>query len=163
MRCIHFDIPSTALAFQSHGVTFNGAFTLEIPVDEAFPLFSPLGEKIWVPDWDPELLFPPGETWCPGLVFRTQEESGPALWVVHSLSMDARRVVYYRLEPELYAARIEVHCRALSENACEVSTTYGYVGLSDAGNAAIRSMTRDAYDEKMARWKKWLSALGGKK
>lgn len=147
------------MTFQSHSVTFTGAFTLEIPVHEAFPLFSPLGEKDWAPDWNPELLFPPGETWCRGLVFRTQEESGPALWVVHSLSMDAHRVVYYRLEPELCAARIEVQCRALSKTACEVRTTYGYVGLSDAGNAAIRSMTRAAYEEKMARWKKWIDGL----
>jgi len=47
--------------------------------------FSPLGERLWVPDWEPEILHPPGESWAQGLIFRTREEKGDAVWLVTAL------------------------------------------------------------------------------
>ena len=33
-------------------VIHTRAFELDVPIDEVFPLFSPEGEKLWVPDWE---------------------------------------------------------------------------------------------------------------
>lgn len=122
-----------------------------------FKLFSPLGEKSWVPDWNPELLYPPGVAWAEGLIFRTREEMGDAIWVVTRLDHTAHEVRYHRVEPGRYVARIAIRCAALGHDVTEVSTVYEFVGLSDQGNIEIKGMSQDGYAEKMARWTRWIN------
>lgn len=120
-------------------------------------MFSPLGEKRWVPDWNPELLHPPSVSWEAGLIFRTREEAGDAIWVVTRLDRAAHTVEYYRVEPGRYVARIEVSCVGNAEQTTEASTVYEFIGLSESGNAEIAAMTQDSYSQKMARWTRWIN------
>lgn len=143
------------------GASFEGRIVLQGPIARVFPMFSPMGEKAWVPGWNPEILHPPNETWSEGLVFRTVEESGPATWVVNRFEPESHHVVYHRLEPEHYVARVEVTCRALTNTTTEATVRYTFVPLTRAGAAAIASMSDDSYKEKMARWQRWIDqALG---
>ncbi len=144
--------------FISRSIRLAGAITLAGPVDEVFQLFSPLGEKQWVPGWNPELLHPPGALWEEGLIFCTKEEMGDAIWIVTRLDHARHEVEYHRVEPERYVARIRVHCAAVAERTTEVSTSYEFIGLSDRGNSEIAAMTPDSYAEKMARWTAWINA-----
>lgn len=143
--------------FRSKSVRFSGAITLAGPLDAVFPLFSPLGEKLWVPGWNPELLHPSGALWEEGLVFRTSEERGDAVWIVSRLDLKTRKVEYWRVEPERYVARIKVSCAALGERVTEASTSYEFIGLSENGNSDIAEMTPEAYAEKMTRWGRWIN------
>lgn len=122
-----------------------------------FELFSPLGEKRWVPDWSPELLHPPGVQWERGQVFRTQEELGEAIGVVTVLDRERHEVEYHRIEPARYVARVRVQCQARSVQQTEVAVTYTFVGLSDAGNHDIAAMSQAAYEQKMKPWQGWIS------
>jgi hypothetical protein len=123
-----------------------------------FELFSPLGEKLWVPDWDPELLHPPGGVWERGLVFRTQEELGEAVWVVTVLDRERHEVEYLRVEPCRYVGRVRVQCQSRALQQTEVAVTYSFVGLSDAGNREIAGMSEAAYEQKMRRWQAWIAS-----
>jgi hypothetical protein len=144
------------MSFAARSLTLNGTFTVTGSVDSIFNLFSPLGEKSWVPDWDPELLYPPGVTWERGLVFRTKEEKGDAIWIVTRLNRPGHQVEYHRVEATRYVARVEVRCKALSPTATEVHTTYEFIGLSHEGNTQIAAMTDEAYKAKMNRWQAWI-------
>ncbi len=135
---------------------FTGHFSVDAPIQTVFELFSPLGERLWVPGWNPELLHPPDVRWGQGQIFRTQEEAGEAIWIVTGLSREAHQVEYHRVEPRRYVARIRVKCTALRDRNTEVATTYAFVGLSRKGNDEIRAMTVEAYSEKMKRWKQWI-------
>jgi hypothetical protein len=137
----------------------EGGFTVARPIAEVFELFSPLGEKRWVPGWSPEILHPPGASWEPGMIFRTREESGDAVWVVSHLDRAGHRVEYHRLEPGHYVARIVVSCAERGPGTTDIHTSYEYVGLSDRGNAEIAGMTAAAYAEKMQRWRRWIEEL----
>lgn len=119
--------------FASESARLVGTLTLAGPVDEVFQLFSPLGEKLWVPDWHPELLHPPEVTWQAGLIFRKREEKGDATWFVTRLDRAPHTVEYYRVEPGRYVARIEVSCAADAEQTTEASTVYEFIGLSESG------------------------------
>jgi hypothetical protein len=145
--------------FVARSVELDGGLTIDGPVGEAFGLFSPLGEKLWVPGWAPELLHPPGATWERGLIFRTREERGDAIWVVTQLDREGHRVEYHRVEPDRYVARVTVRCSAAAEGRAEVRVTYAFVGLSEGGNAEIALMTREDYEGKMKRWKGWIDGL----
>ena len=147
------------MPFAPQSSTLSGRIVLSGPVDGVFPLFSPAGEKDWVPGWDPEMLWPPGGPWQEGLLFRTQEEKGEAVWVVSQFDLGAHAVTYHRVEPGRYVARVDVACRPAGEGRTEAEVRYTFVGLSESGNAEIAAMSQPAYDEKMARWKGWIDAL----
>ena len=145
------------MSFSPNALTLAGEISIGGTVDLVFSLFSPLGEKSWVPEWDPELLHPPGATWERGLVFRTKEERGDAIWIVTVLDRLNHRVEYHRVEPSRYVARIEVSCRPISNARTQVQTTYQFIGLSDEGNSEIKAMTEADYRLKMARWQNWIN------
>ena len=143
--------------FVARSVEFSGGFAVAGPVEQVFELFSPLGEKLWVPEWNPELLHPLDSSWGRGLIFRTQGEKGEAVWVVTALDREAHEVEYHRVESGRYVARVRVACRAEADGQTQVTTTYVFVGLSPEGNADIRLMTNESYVEKMKRWERWIS------
>jgi hypothetical protein len=135
--------------------SFHGRVRVAAPLDEAFWLFSPEGEKVWISDWNPELLDP---EWREGQVFRTREESGPAVWIVTRHAPESHRVEYHRVEPERWVARVRVRCTAVAEGATEVAMEYSYFGLTEEGEQDIQAMSEEAYEAKMARWGQWIAA-----
>ncbi len=145
-------------SFAARAVRLAGGFTVALDADAAFPLFSPLGERSWVPGWDPELIHPPGVDWAEGLIFKTREELGDAIWIVTRLDRAARHVEYHRVEPGRYVAHITVRCTPTSDRTTDVAVSYAFVGLSDRGNADIDAMTESAYAEKMSRWAQMIAA-----
>jgi hypothetical protein len=144
------------MMFVPRSIELSGAFQLSVPPDESFELFSPLGEKLWVPDWNPEFLHPPGVSWERGLIFRTKEERGEAVWIVTALDRQRHEVEYHRVEADRYVAGVSVHCCPLVGLQAEVRVTYAFVGLSEAGNQDIAAMSPQSYDEKMRRWQVWI-------
>ena len=60
----------------------TGHLVLPLPVREAFPFFTPEGERRWVPGWAPEYLHPAEPSAEPGTVFRTQVDGEETLWIV---------------------------------------------------------------------------------
>ena len=45
--------------FSPRAATLRGKLLANGDLSVVFPLFSPEGERLWVPEWDPELLHPP--------------------------------------------------------------------------------------------------------
>jgi hypothetical protein len=144
------------MTFLPGTASFTGQIRLNGSVERVFPLFSPVGEKGWVPGWDPEILHPIGGIWEKGLIFRTSEKSGTAIWIVSNLDIAAHRVSYHRVEPTRYVARIDVTCDEVSIGVTDVSTVYSFVGLTEEGNDEISVMTATEYQAKMVRWTSWL-------
>ena len=143
-------------SFEPRSVEFKGGFDLEGPIADVFNLFSPLGERLWVPGWSPELLYPPGVSWQRGQIFRTRSDHHEAVWVVTDLAPSLQRVEYHRVEPEHYVARVTVRCTGPAVNKTEVIVSYVFVGLSDAGNAEIAEMTDVSFARRMDQWKEWI-------
>lgn len=143
--------------FAPKSIELSGGFTLSAPPDAVFELFSPLGEKRWVPGWTPELLYPQGAQWERGQIFRTQEERGEAIWVVTALDRQRHEVEYHRVEARRYVARVSVSCQNHGA-ASELRVTYVFIGLSEIGNQDITEMSQQAYEEKMKRWQSWIEA-----
>jgi hypothetical protein len=143
--------------FHARSVRLSGKISAPGSIDRVFELFSPLGETLWVPGWAPEILHPHGASWEQGLIFRTAAERGDAIWLVTRLDRAAHEVEYCRVEPGRYVARVSVQCAPAGRAETTASITYEYVGLSETGNDDIAAMTEDGYDEKMARWRSWIS------
>ena len=148
--------------FLARSTELKGSLVVGAPVDAAFELFSPLGEKLWVPGWDPELIYPPGSSWEPGLIFRTREGQREAIWVVTTLDRSVYEVEYHRFEADRYLVRVRVACSARSAWETDVRVTYVFVGLSESGSREITLMTAEAHAERMSRWQDWISQHFGR-
>jgi hypothetical protein len=145
-------------SFESKTAALAGTVLLDGPLTRVFALFSPLGERAWVPGWNPEILAPPGAEWEPGMIFRTELDGIHAVWVVAELDREAHRVVYYRTEPGRLVARVEVRCRPVEHDHTEATVAYSYVGLSEEGNAHVAEWNGAAFASKMARWQESINA-----
>jgi hypothetical protein len=143
--------------FSTRTTELDGSLVVGAPIEAAFALFSPLGERAWVPGWEPEFIHPAGSAWEPGLVFRTHTEHGEALWVVAALDRLAHKVEYLRFEAERYVVKLRVACSVRSRQVTDVRVTYMFIGLSDVGNEEIASMSPDAHAERMLKWQGWIA------
>jgi hypothetical protein len=92
-----------------------GVVSVPLPPDRAFRLFTPEGERAWVPGWAPrypmldQSAHDPPEPYA-GLVFVTDDEGedAPRRWVVTAWDPAARRVAYSYVRPGRLAALIDV-------------------------------------------------------
>ena len=142
--------------FTPRSIDLRGTLLVDAPVEKAFPLFSPLGEKDWVPEWNPELIHPMGAIWERGQIFLTKEERGDALWIVTAQDREHHSAEYWRLEPDRITARVRVRCNEEDGERTRVEVAYRFVGLSETGNEDIAAMSEAAFDEKMLRWQGWI-------
>ena len=73
--------------------------TVDLPPDEALPLFTPKGEEDWVPGWQPAYFRPPtGET-CQGMVFTTEHDGETTVWTCVAWQPDRGHARYFRVTP----------------------------------------------------------------
>lgn len=77
-------------------------FDIGQSAEDLFPLFSPEGEKLWVPGWDYENIMGTAEL-AEDFVFLTESHdhvSGKAIWLVKKYEPDSWLIQFYRIEPE---------------------------------------------------------------
>lgn len=139
----------------SHTTTFE----LAVSIDKLFPLFSPEGEKLWVPGWDYKNVMGTTEL-SEDYVFLTRSHDHAetdAVWVVKKYVPLDRLVEFYRIEPEQKVGLIRVSCSPVSAQQTAVEVTYRYTALSDEGERFIANFDEKAYGDFIAEWKTLLS------
>ena len=93
--------------------TYNHSFDLPANPDAVFPLFTPRGEELWVPDWKPDYVDPPSGDTQPDMVFRTGEGDEATIWVCLAFDSQHRHARYLRMTPASRIAFVDVRCRAV--------------------------------------------------
>ena len=150
---------------KSRSVSHTEAFDIRQPAETLFPLFTPEGERAWVPGWDYENL--QGTTRLHAdYVFRTKSHdhaAAEAVWIVKNYDPDHYRVDYYKIEPGAKVGIISVKCDPVGPRATRVEVTYTYIGLSESGNRFIEGFTRAGYQAFIGEWKTLLEAYFEKK
>lgn len=145
---------------KSKSISYTADFTMNQPADILFALFSPEGERMWVPGWEYENLM--GTTQLhEDDVFLTKSHdhaAAEAIWIVKTYDREACRVSFYKVEPEEKVGVIDVRCDPLDHRATRVEVTYTYRGLSDSGNRFIEGFTAAAYEAFIEDWKSLLEA-----
>lgn len=135
-------------------------FTIDIPISELFPLFSPEGEKEWVPGWEYQNLMGTIEL-SEDYVFLTKSHShgtAEAIWLVKKFERDDHIVEFYKVEPGDKVGLVKIICSETSPAKTTVNVTYKYVALSMTGERFISGLTKGAYDEFIDEWETLLSS-----
>jgi hypothetical protein len=129
--------------------------TIHLPLtpEEALPLFTPEGERAWVPGWDPQPLHAPdGSLSRAGAVFRTAATGEETLWWVERVDPVAGAADYVRITPGNRLGTVHVRCRAAGDASCSIDVTYRLTSLSESGEAALAKLTDEAFAADLAGW-----------
>jgi hypothetical protein len=124
----------------------TGTVDVLLPPDEALALFTPAGEREWVPGWDP--AFPAGEDSSPGTTFTTH---GRTVWVVADRTPHSMR--YARVTPGVCAGTVEVRC----EPAGSQTRAHVAYDLTALGDPAALDLFADGYDAMLAEWERMIA------
>jgi hypothetical protein len=141
--------------FTASHVERTHAIRLHAGPHEVFPLFDPLGERLWAPGWEPHFLYPqPGKPEA-GAVFTTRQDRGQAvIWTIAALDGAGQRIEYLRVTPEEQLARIAIRCAELPDGTTEARVTYSFTALAEAGNAFVLGYTDAHHRERIAGWER---------
>lgn len=129
--------------------------TIQAPAAPAdvFPLFTPLGEKHWEPDWNPEMLYPASGAARVGTVFTTQHGNDPAkIWTIIGFDREQSQISYLNVAPTSHVTRIDIGCEAAGARATSATITYTLTGLTPQGDAYLDGFTAEHYQAYITSW-----------
>jgi hypothetical protein len=122
------------------------------PIDRVFSLFTPAGETLWVPGWNPEFLHPAHKETQEGMVFRTGHGNELTLWSCITWDPVKFHVRYVRVTPASRFGFVDVACRASGSGQTEATVNYTFTALNDDGAVYLSGLTEDAFTEMIDDW-----------
>ncbi len=143
-------------AFDATTIARTGSFELEMSPEEALPLFTAPGEKLWIPIWDPVVLN--GDGYEKGSAFVTSHHGHTTYWLVMDYDTDARRALYARVTPDRDMGTVGVSIEANDAGGSTVNVAYQLTALSPTGNENLQeSFTEAKYAEMMEEWRSMIN------
>jgi len=132
------------------------AFSVALPLAEAFTLFEPIGEKRWAADWNPVFASPADAALSDITVFTRDATHGgkiqTSIWLITHYDPVGGMIEYRTIVPGLRVSRITVRCRATDPTTTRVEVTYRHASLSDAGDRFIEDLTVEKYRTSIEEW-----------
>jgi hypothetical protein len=132
----------------------TGTLRVDRPLAQAFPLFSPEGERRWVAGWEPRYLHPrdvPSD--APGTVFRTRHGGEDTEWLVLRYSAAEGVAEYLRVTPGSRMGTVTVRATE-RDGRTDVEVTYRLTSLSAAGTRTLEQMTAESYAAMLGEWER---------
>jgi hypothetical protein len=125
-------------------------FTVPLPRDAAWELFTATGERRWAAQWSPR--FPDGDDdRSAGTVFVTSHGTLETTWVVTACE-PGERVGYARMSSEGIVGTVEVTCDAAGSDTTQVTVTYRLTALSTEGQHHLTRFS-DRFDHEIDGWR----------
>ncbi len=135
-----------------HRAVRQRAFRVNGDGDTVFALFCPVREAEWLESWRPGTVYSKSGVIESGCVFTSADQNGRSIWLVSRHDPQQREVEMVRIAPGFTACLLQIAVRADGAGGCEVSVSYSYTALSDAGISFVDGFSEDAFTETMDRW-----------
>lgn len=127
----------------------TGSVQVSPSPEQAIRLFTPEGERSWVPDWVP--IYPDSGTTDdsePGVVWQTQRDEGTVTWVVADRQDAIRRYVF--VLPGVVAGTVAVEC-VPRPGGSVAHVSYDVTALGAEGVGYLENLAT-GFDEEMETW-----------
>ncbi len=132
---------------QSFTIILNGS------VSEVTPLFGPVREAEWAPDWSPRFIHPVQGVQREGVVFTTSPGDGrDRLWLLTTYDVRNGRVKYVVVTPAFTANEIKIRVIPDREKHCKVTITYRRSALTPEGNEEVFKLNAHWAEEQRIHW-----------
>ncbi|APV48644.1 hypothetical protein BWI17_02450 [Betaproteobacteria bacterium GR16-43] len=129
------------------------SFILAWPVERAFPMFTPEGERAWAEGWNPRYVHPKDGRTEAGMVFTTGHGGEQTIWTMTRHDGANGIVQYVRTTPGNRTAVVLVQCAALGPSRTRVTVAYTLTSLGEAGERFMREWSEENYRDYIEGWK----------
>ena len=117
------------------------------------PLFGPVREAEWAPDWPPRFIQPGQGVQREGAVFTTASGHGKArLWLLTTYDVRNGRVEYVVMTPGVTANEIKIRVVPDGEHHCKATITYRRSALAPEGNEEVAKLDAHWAEEQQVHW-----------
>lgn len=156
--------PSTGFLAPRAHLRRTGIVAVPAPLERAFPLFTPLGERRWAPGWEPRFQYPADGEPNVGATFTTRGEDGrETIWMILDWDPAEHRVRYARVTPGLKTGTVEVTCAPGARATTVATVTYELTALSPEGDADLSTWTESWFAGDLAEWEAQIAAALAKR
>ncbi len=127
---------------------------LEGSIENVFPLFSPIEEKKWEGDWNPDFLYPANGEFVENLVFKTKSHHKTEKeynWIISHLDTKNYLVVY-TVFTENRVWTIKVQCEDIGKNKTAAEIKYTFTSLNEKGIEINRESLEKMYEKELKDW-----------
>src|SRR4029453_6470 len=107
-------------------------------VADVTPLFGPVREAEWAPDWSPRFIQPAQGAQREGVVFTTRSGEGKdRIWLLTPYDVRGGRVEYVVTTPAFTATEIKIRVVPDGEKHCKATIKYRRSALGPEGNEEV--------------------------
>ena len=132
---------------QSFTIGLNGS------VADVTPLFGPVREAEWAPDWSPHFIYPTQGLQREGVVFTTTSGHGKdRVWLLTAYDVTNGRVEYVVMTPAFTANEIKIRVVPDGEQHCKATITYRRSALTPQGNDEVAKLDAHWAEEQRVHW-----------
>jgi hypothetical protein len=132
---------------QSFTIALNGS------VADVTPLFGPVREAEWAPDWSPRFIHPAQGVQREGVVFTTTSGDGrDRLWLLTTYDLRNGRVEYVVITPAFTASEIKIHVLSDGERHSRATITYRRSALAPQGNTEVAKLDAHWAEQQRIHW-----------
>ena len=132
---------------QSFTIILNGS------VPDVTPLFGPVREAEWAPDWSPRFIHPAQGVQREGVVFTTSRgDGGDRLWLLTTYDVRNGLVEYVVVTPAFTANEIKIRVVPDGEHHCKATITYRRSALAPEGNEEVAKLDAHWAEEQRNHW-----------
>ena len=129
-------------------------YVIAHPLSEVFPLFDPINEIKWSPDFVITPVYPKPFAVIQGAIFQTVHHTRTATWLLNTYDKANNTIEYILINPDVTFTKMTIQCTALGADKTAVTVTYIVTGLSETGNEHVAKYDRAFLDE-------WRDAING--
>jgi len=128
---------------------------LNASVADATPLFGPVREAEWAPEWSPRFIHPVQGAQKEGVVFTTTNVHGKdRLWLLTTYDVSEGRVEYVVVAPALTTSEIKIRVVPDGERRSRATITYRRSALTPEGNEEVAKLDVHWAEEQRLHWEK---------
>ena len=139
-------------------ITRTMALDLPADADAAFPLFGPVREAEWSPEWKPAFIAPnPATQSADGAVFTTGAGNSPTTWVMTDYDPGRHIVRYVHVRPGQVVTQLWIEVSSSSARGSRADVTYRLTALSTAGRDLLAHFA-GAFSGFKAHWEEAIGA-----
>ena len=147
---------AATLAQQTQSFTIS----LQGSVTEATPLFGPVREAEWAPQWNPHFVNPPEAAQRDGVVFLTHNAQGKErIWVVTEYDVKEGHVSYTFIIPGNSVATLKIHVQPDGERQSKATVTYCFLALAPEGNDEVNQHDAHWAEQQRVHWQTAINAV----
>ena len=132
--------------------------TLQADPPTATPLFGPVMEKGWSPDWHPRFLYRTGPEDQPTFaVFETGSADTPTTWVLTTYDVPGGHLEYVNIRAGHMITVLDIRCSAGEKGTTTARIAYTRTALSPEANSQVEHFAQE-FPSQAPHWEQALNS-----